>query len=280
MDWKNTELFVELDRPIVNPDAPSSLTAVAIPPLAWSGNLWSWNPQIGITHSLAINSSTRIKLQAALIDVADPAVPGTTNTANASFAELSRWPGSEVRVALAGVKDDVGPEFGFGGYFSPHRTAGGKRFDAWAGTMDYRLPMSGGLALSGSFYRGQALGGLGAGGYKDYIYSSDGSNYFFRALDDVGGWTQLKERAGERLEFNAAFGIDNVFASELRQYDNSTGSFSYQNLARNRTFFTNVIYSPSAYLLFSLEYRRIQTSPVVGVNTTGNVWGLAAGYKF
>ena len=33
-----------------------------------------------------------------------------------------------------------------------------------------------------------------------------------------------------------------------------------QNLARNRTFTGNVIYSPSAYLLFSLEYRRLESS--------------------
>ncbi len=37
-----------------------------------------------------------------------------------------------------------------------------------------------------------------------------------------------------------------------------------QNLARNRTFTGNVIYSPSAYLLFSLEYRRLESFPVDG----------------
>jgi hypothetical protein len=183
-------------------------------------------------------------------------------------------------VALAGATD-TGPEFGVGGYFSPHRTTDGLRFDAWAGTMDYRLPLPGSLELSGSFYRGQALGGLGGGGYKDYLYISSGNRDFVHPLDDVGGWAQIKKRAGERLEFNAALGLDNVFASELRPYASvSTGNFSYQNLARNKTFFANVIYSPSAYLLFSLEYRRIQTAPIMGAGVNGNVFGLAAGYKF
>jgi hypothetical protein len=281
MTWKNTEAFVELDRSILNPNAPTSLTAIATPALAWSGNLWSWSPQVGITQSLAISPSVRLKMQAALIDVADPAIPGTVSTANASLAERSRWPGSEARIALVGAKDHTSPEFGVGGYFSPHRTPGGTRFDAWAGTMDYRFPMPLRLELSGNFYRGQALGGLGGGGYKDYVYSPDEITNFIHPLDDVGGWTQLKERAGERLEFNAAFGLDNVFASELRPYANSsTGNLIYQNLARNKTFFTNAIYSPSTYLLFSLEYRRIQTTPVTGPTVNGNVWGLAAGYKF
>ena len=280
MDWRNTEAFVELDRPIVSPNMPTSLTAVATPALAGSGNLWKWSPQIGITQSLAIGTSARIKMQAALIDVADPAVPGVTRMANASLAENSRWPGSEVRVAVAGAKEDASPEFGLGGYFSPHQIAGGMRFDAWAGTMDYRLPLPARLEFSGSFYRGQALGGLGGGGYKDYVYSSDGGNDIVSPLDDTGGWMQIKERAVERVEFNAAFGMDNVFASELRPYAVVTSNFSYQNLARNRTFFTNVIYSPSAYLLFSLEYRRIQTSPVLGASEKSNIFGLAAGYKF
>ena len=280
MDWRNTEAFVELDRPIVSPNMPTSLTAVATPALAWSGNLWKWSPQIGITHSFAIGTSTQMKMQAALIDVADPAVPGVTRPANASLAEKSRWPGSEARIAVAGAKGDASPEVGLGGYFSPHRTVGGMRFVAWAGTMDYRLPLPARLEFSGSFYRGQALGGLGGGGYKDYVYSSDRGDDIVLPLDDAGGWTQIKERAVERVEFNAAFGMDNVLASKLRPYAVVASNFNYQNLARNRTFFTNVIYSPSTYLLFSLEYRRIQTSPVIGASEKSNIFGFAAGYKF
>ena len=52
MNWKDTKVFVELDRTILVPNAPSSLTAVAEPPLAWAGNLWSWNPQLGISHEI------------------------------------------------------------------------------------------------------------------------------------------------------------------------------------------------------------------------------------
>jgi hypothetical protein len=55
---------------------------------------------------------------------------------------------------------------------------------------------------------------------------------------------------------------------------------AYQNLARNRTFTGNVIFSPSAYLLFSLEYRYIVSSPVVGSSAASSIIGLGAGYKF
>ena len=49
LDWTRTEAFFSLDRTILSPETPSSLTAVAVPALAWSGNLWSWNPQLGLT---------------------------------------------------------------------------------------------------------------------------------------------------------------------------------------------------------------------------------------
>lgn len=73
--------------------------------------------------------------------------------------------------------------------------------------------------------------------------------------------------------------MDNVFARELRAYAYSVAD-SYFNLARNRTYTGNVIYSPSAYLLFCFEYRYLDSSPVIEPSIGANVLGIAAGYKF
>ena len=102
---------------------------------------------------------------------------------------------------------------------------------------------------------------------------------YYRALDDRGGWLQWKQKPRERLEFNEAFGIDNVPAAQLRPYAVTTPVSKY-NLARNRAFTANVIYSPSAYLLLSLEYRRILSSYVTAPTAFSDVIGIAAGYKF
>ena len=48
----------------------------------------------------------------------------------------------------------------------------------------------------------------------------------------------------------------------------------------NRTYTGNVIYRPSAYLLFSLEYRHLQSSPVNDYTATGEIIGIATGYRF
>ena len=288
LQWEHTEAYFSLDRPIFSPDTPTSLTAVAEPPLAWSGNLWTWNPQVGVTQDFGFAGSRGVRLQAALIDVGDaplsPVISASGNTAGTppSTAEQSRWPGVEARVALLGseLKDD-GSHFGVGGYFAPHHTSLGHNFDSWTGTLDGRLLLPAHLQLSGSFYRGLALGGLGGGAYKDFAYRADldSGGFYFRALDDVGGWAQLKEKLNEQMELNAAFGLDDVFADELRRYAVPGGAM-VQNLARNRTYTGNVIYSPRAYLLFSIEYRHLESSPVVGLPAGSNIIGLGAGYKF
>lgn len=287
--WKRTEAFFSLDRPIIVPNTPSSLTAVAIPALAWSGNLWTWNPQLGVTQDIPLSAMTRFRAQAALIDIADPPSVYTVNpSAGASDATLpptseqSRWPGVESRLALSRLTSGNGLEMGVGGLYAPHHSLDGTRFDSWAATLDYRLPLEKHTELSGSFYRGTALGGLGAGTFKDYVYYVSQYNpevVFSRALDDVGGWAQFKIHAGEHFESNFAFGTDQVFAGQLRPYAGASTA-SYLNLARNRTYTGNVIFSPSAYLLFSLEYRHLQSSPVNGATATGDVIGIATGYRF
>lgn len=288
LQWENTEAYFSLDRPIFSPDMPTSLTAVAVPALAWSGNLWTWNPQVGVTQDIGIAGSRDVRLQAALIDVGDaplsPVIPASGNMTGIppSTAEQSRWPGVEARAALLGSKmNDDSNHFGVGGYFSPHDTTLGHNFDAWAATLDGHLLLPAHLQLTGSLYRGLALGGLGGGAFKDFAYrlDPDSGRYYFRALDDVGGWAQLKEKLNEQIELNEAFGLDDVFAGELRSYVVPGGTM-YQNLARNRTYTGNAIYSPRAYLLFSIEYRHLESFPVVGPPAASNIIGLSAGYKF
>jgi TolA-binding protein len=285
LEWSKTQAFFSLDRPILNPETPTSLTAVAEPALAWSGNLWVWNPQAVISQNIGAVGARNLELQAGLIDPGDaPLTPAYISQAALppNSAEQSSRPGVEARIALlGGVRGEDRSHIGVGGYFARHQTALGRSFDSWATTMDARLLMPAGLQLTGGAYRGLGLGGLGGGAYKDFVYKANTTTggYFFKALDDVGGWGQLKEKVNERLEINGAFGIDNVFSGQMRRYFVSGGTM-YQNLTINRTFTGNVIFSPSAYLLFSLEYRHLGSSPIGGSPAQSNIIGLGAGYKF
>jgi hypothetical protein len=286
LEWEHTDVFFSLDHTIVAPNTPSSLTAVAVPALAWSGNLWSWNPQLGVTQDLQLSRSQRLQIQGALISVGDaPPIYNisapSSSVAVPTTAERSRWPGIEGRVALLGRSENGGLQLGAGGFFAPHRIFGFK-FNSWAGTLDYRIPIKSHAEFSGSFYHGQALGGLGGGAYKDYLVRVDPTHpnsFDYDTLEGSGGWAQLKYRVDEHLEFNGAFGTDQVPAYQLRPYAGPASNV-YLNLARNRTYVANVIYSPSTYLLFSLEYRHLQSSPVNGATNSGDIIGIATGYRF
>jgi hypothetical protein len=281
LDWRRTKAFFSYDRPLLSPDSPTSLTAVAVPALAWSGNLWAWNPQAGLSQMLPVGSSTDLQLQAALIDVGDPPslIAGAVPPVTIQTSEQSRWPGAQGRLSLLDAKSEGGAHLGAGGFFAPHRTASGWGYNSWAASADFHLPVFLHLDIEGNIYRGQALGGLGGGAFKDYVYRMYGGEGYFRTLDDEGGWLQAKQKIRERLEFNEAIGIDNIPAHELRPFA-VTDSSSYYNLARNRTFTGNVIYRPSAYLLYSLEYRRIESSSVDAPTAPSDIIGIAAGYRF
>jgi len=281
LEWKTTKAFVELDRSIVEPNAPSSLLAVGQPELAWAGNLWTWNPQVGVSHEVALTDSAHMEFEAALIDVSDPNLPrAIPAVSSVTRGERSRWPGSEARISLRTGATGIGAEIGFGGYFSPHVSADNYRFDAWAGTVDLRLPLTHHFEILANAYRGAALGGLGGGGYVDYVYQHLGSNEITRALDDVGGWTQFKAKATQRWEWNTGYGLDNPFASEVALSFSSTTEASYPGLVRNRSYFGNVIYSPSKSLLFSLEYKTIWSTYVGSGTKSSDVIGIGAGYRF
>ena len=283
--WTRTQALFALDRPLLSPDTPTSLTAVAEPALAWSGNLWTWNPQAILSHNFGRPGNANLQVQAAYIDAQDApitAIAPSQAMIPPTSAELTSLPGVEARVALLGSgRDDERNQIGVGGYFARHQTSINRSFDSWAATLDVRRRLFAGLQFSGSFYRGLGLGGLGGGAYKDFVYKPNPNTggYFFRALDDVGGWAQLKERVNERLEFNGAYGMDNVFSAQMRRYYVAGGT-TYQNLTINRTFTGNVIYTPSAYLLFSLEYRHLLSSPITDVSAQSNIIGMGAGFKF
>jgi hypothetical protein len=284
LTWNRTKAYFALDKTTLNPDSPTSIAAVALPPLAWSGNLWTWNPQFGGARDLLPIHSGAIRFKAALSDVADPpplftpSAPGTY--VPPSSGELSRWPGIEGRLAYETDDAERGTRFGVSGYFATHRTSSNStKYESWATAADVRFSFLRFSQISGNAYYGAGLGGLGGGTYKNSVLRIVSGEQYFRVLDDMGGWLQWKERAGERLEFNEAFGIDNVPAGQLRPFAITT-PISYYNLARNRTFTGNVIYSPSAYLLFSLEYRRIASSYVTAPTQSSNVVDIVAGYRF
>jgi len=280
LDWPETRLVALLDKPIISPLTPTSFAMVGVSPLAWSGNLWTWLPQLEVAQNLTFGSH-HLGIEAAMIDVVDPPVIYGSAAKPVSAAQRSQYPGSELLLTYSSDRVRRAPRVSVGGYWGPHSYDYGQTTDAWAVTANALVPMPRGMELSGEFYRGQSLGGLGGGVYKDVVlvkppFTEDGQ---VEALNAIGGWAQWKFRMNNKIEWNAAMGEDQGRASQLR-----SAALDYTNpyavLARNQTVFGNVIYRPGNYLLFSFEYRNIKTWPIGGNAYTAQAYVLTTGYEF
>lgn len=283
LDWPGWRVHAGLERLLISQSSPTSYASIGEPAMAWSGSLWAWVPQLTVEKTWNVSDTRRLSLAGALADVPDPGPGSNPYDRSPSAAEASRYPGSEARAGYSWGRDNAGG-FGFSGYLSPHNYGQDGSVDAWAALGDWNFALPARFAFSGEAYKGQALGGLGGGTFKDTVtaYDYDQAGYGATeaaALRDAGGWAQLKFKPRSLFEMNAAFGQDNASAGQLRA-SASVYSNPYSALARNQTFLGNAIFRPRASFLFSVEYRKLRSWQLTYPAHEANIVGLAAGYEF
>jgi hypothetical protein len=284
MDWTNTSVVVGQDSIFFSPNSPTSFASLAIPALSYAGNLWSWVPQIRVEHRIALGENSSLLLQGGILDPLSGevpgaeagAMPGTMSTGyyrQAGPGESSRQPAYATRIAWTRNIFGQPLHVGVGGYYTRQNYGFGRTVDGWAGMTDLDLPLNRQFSLSGKFYRGRALGGLYGSFGQSVLFSGDPAlaSTEVQALDSIGGWAQLKYRPANKWEFNAAFGMDNPYASDL-EYFQYPQSYGDPTLARNKGSFVNMIYRPRSDLLFSAEYRHLTTYSIInGANDAGQL---------
>ncbi len=260
LDWKDTSVIAGQDGLFIAPEAPTSFASLIVPALTYSGNLWSWTPQVRVEHRFEFSNHSTVSLQGGVLDPLTGEPPDGFNYVwyrAPDAGEESRQPAFAARVAYSHPM--LGRTFtvGTGGYYSREYWGFNRNVNGYAATADWSLPLNRVLTLSGFFYRGQAIGGLGAALSRSVVYNGPLTDPATAVLplNSVGGWAQLKYQPLPKLEFNAAFGQDNPFAADLRYFGNQSESY----VTRNQGAFGNVIYRPRSDLLLSLEYRRLTT---------------------
>ncbi|MGH9516438.1 MAG: hypothetical protein ACRD3P_12270 [Terriglobales bacterium] len=260
MDWDNTSLIVGQDSLFISPNSPTSFASLLVPSFGYSGNLWSWTPQIRLERKFNFSDDQSFSVQAAILDnVTGESSYGSHRLPQAG--EASGLPAYAARTAW--TKDISGRPLTLGasGYYSRQNWGQGWIADGWAAVGDWRVPLSSRFEFSGEAYRGRAVGGLGGGIGQSVLISANPNNFApdFLPLNSVGGWLQLKFAATSRVEFNGAFGTDNPFASDFRAIPSPAGVYP-NPLTVNRSTMANFIYRPRSDLLFSGEYRHLRTS--------------------
>jgi hypothetical protein len=281
LDWDNTSLVAGQEAPFFSPLSPTSLVSVANPALASAGNLWVWTPQIFIEHRLTLTEGSSVSLQGGLLDPLTGQLPADSYDRAAETGEKSGQPAYAARVAWSHGSPFGPVSVGAGGYCERQNWGFGRMVDAWAGTADWSLPFSHRLSLTGEFYRGRAIGGLGAAEGRSIAFSGelDDPQTVIHAPNSTGGWGQLKFMALPKLEFNGAFGEDFSPTPGLKYTDPDEGYDSLP-IGRNQSVFFNGIYHLRSNLIFSLEYRRLRTAETQPGLFTANQVGLAAAALF
>jgi hypothetical protein len=280
-DWTNTAVVAGQDRLFFAPGSPTSLAMLAVPPLAYSGNLWGWTPQVRVEHRFVLSDLSSMLVQAGILDSLTGDIPYSSYERYPSWGEESGQPTYATRVSW--TRRAFGQELtiGVGGYYGRQFWGYNRNVDGWAGTADVNLPLGKLFSFSGEFYRGRAVGGLGGGIGQSVLFSGNFTDPTtkVRGLDSIGGWAQLKFKPTAKFEVNAALGDDNPFASEVRRYP-ATDSYYGESLLRNMSPFVNFIYQVRSNVLFSLEYRRLRTSQIGSDAQIADYIGGSIGYIF
>jgi hypothetical protein len=239
MDWTNTSIVVGQDPPFFSPLSPTSFAALSYPAFSYSGNLWSWVPQVRVEQRLRVSEQNSIMLQGGLLD------PVPRGPAQPAYATRVAWSyGGENPLTI-----------GVGGYYSREDRGAGRTTNGFAGTTDWNIPIADRVVVSGEFYRGRAIGSLGAAQSRSVVFNGPESDptSAMVGLNTIGGWAQIAVKVTPTVGFNAAQGEDRPFRRDLLHFTQSS------TISRNQSRMFNVIFRPRTNLIFSLEYRRIRT---------------------
>ena len=281
LDWDHTSVVAGQDSLFISPLSPTSFASLATPAFAYAGNLWGWTPQLRIEHRFDLTDQQSIKIQAGVLDNLDWEYPYNSFYRSPQAGEFSGQPAYALRTAWSRPVWDHPLSFGVAGYYGRQNWLWGRYTDAWAGMADWQVPILRRLGLSGEFYRGRGVGGIGGGIGTSILYGGDPNNPYtpIRGLDSIGGWTQLKFQLTPKLEFNGVFAEDNPFAGDVRGFAADQNNFG-PILGRNRGVLGNVVFRPRSDLVLSAELRRYRTFPVYSTSSTMNQVNLSMGILF
>jgi hypothetical protein len=280
LDWADTSIVAGQEGIFFAPLTPTTLSSLAIPALSYTGSLWSWTPQVRVEHRIALSEKSGIRIQAGILDslTGDIARQGYRYP---SAGEKSGQPAYAMHIGYSRRTFGRDLSIGVGGYYGRQNWWFSRAVDGWAGVTDLAVPLGKFLDFSAEFYRGRAVGGLGGGVGQSILLSGPVYNpsTAIHGLDSTGGWLQLKFKPKLNFEVNFAYGQDQPFGRELRQFPASAVYYGY-SISRNQSPFVNFIYRVRSDLLFSIEYKRLQTNPLNSYANIANQLIVSLGYAF
>ena len=255
VDWTNWSFEAGQDWSIFAPLNPTSLNEIGIPEMTATGNPWIRSPQIRVEAKTKNASGNNLLWQILASDpnMGDASTTTVTVARAPGIGERGRMPALESRVAFSKTVDDRAYTIGLSGRYDRGKNAGTigtlnvqSPVDSWGVALDYSLPFSKYVNLTGEAYEGRALGSYSvASGESIGAVGTVGAH----GVLSRGGWAQLQFNPNKKWQMNLAYGIDQPDDKQIL-----VGSRS-----RNQQYMANVIERLTRNISASLEYRRILT---------------------
>ena len=281
LDWDETSVVAGQDSLFISPLSPTSFASLATPTFAFAGNLWGWTPQIRVEHRFSLSERQTVTMQAGIFDNLDWESPYNSFYRTPQAGELSGQPAYALRTAWSRPVREHLLSLGVAGYYGRQNWGWNRVVDAWGAMADWQVPILPRLGLTGEFYRGRAIGGLGAAIGTSVVYGSTTASPIpaVRGLDTAGGWAQLKFQLTPKLELNGVVSEDDALTSDIRGFAIDQNNFG-PILGRNRGALGNVVFRPRSDLVVSAELRRLRTFPVYSSSSSTNQVNLSLGILF
>jgi hypothetical protein len=262
LNWDRRSLTFALDKPILSPRNPDSLSQLGVPALANSGNLWLWQPQLRYEERMQFNESTGLTARLGVYQTNDTltGLPATVRISPSRPALQGRF--EFFHNTRDGRRIEIAP-----GFHVSQSLAGGMSATSYATSLDWLIPLAPRLDWTGFAFTGQDLSGLGIAALHQGLTIRNGRLIPVRTR---GGWTQLTLHAGARTDLNLIAGLDDD--DDLDLIGNAVG--------RNLSYLANLRFRLAPNVVIGPEIMQIRTTYLQSGILRVNRYDLALGYLF
>ncbi|HEY2018824.1 MAG TPA: hypothetical protein VGH38_35205 [Bryobacteraceae bacterium] len=262
LNWASRSLTFAVDKPILSPREPDSLSQFGIPLLANSGNLWLWQPQVRYEERLKFTDSTGLRARLGVYQTNETlAVPP------AGVALSPSRPALQGRFELfhethGGRRIEFAP-----GFHLSRTLVAGAGVRSYAVSVDWLVPLAPRVDWTGFAFSGQDLTGLGIAGLHQAFILRQGRPFGVRGR---GGWTEVTLHAAPRVDLNLLAGLQDDFNRDL----------AADGIARNLSYAANLRFRLASNMLLGPEIMQIRTTYRQSGIQLVNRYDLALGYLF
>jgi hypothetical protein len=252
------------DRPLISQRQPDSLAEVAVPPLADSGNIWLWQPQIRYIERFHLGDASGIDAEGSVLETNET----YSYSPNPYYGSLDpSRPGLEGRVNFwhnfgNGARLEIAP-----GFHVSDTHVDGFSIPSRFGTLDWLIKPARWVQITGLFFGGRNMGSLG--GFSEGFNVLDYGEQV-RAVHGLGGWMQFSFPLTSRLTWNAFGGTQAPRVADL----------GYRSLTYKSSYASNLTYRIAPNVLIGAEALQERAGYLEQAHVIRNHYDLAIGYLF